>query len=371
MTARVLHPEELLRMPFDADELNRRTWSVDWQAVSSDDLDRLARRHLPPFVDVATSGSTGGPQVWRLTRDQVLAEARVLADLFAARRPVGVVSFAPPRHRYGLIASVMLPAVLRASVTVVPTAGMAPLPQPAPGEAWLVAAIPWSFTLLARRPEWLAGIDRLTILHSSARLPESAADLRAALGGNPPRIVELLGSTEAGPVATRDYPSPDGLWDPLPGVELVGDARQGVETRLELRSPLLAQRPGSPPEATSRSGDLVRREGSRRFRLTGRHHRLVKINGRRYDLDQLENRLRARLPGRDLACVPVTDPVAGEHFDVLVTSSAAAGDDAGESLRTAVAEVGVAPRRLRLVPLIARSGTGKVLAAQPRVHEEG
>jgi acyl-coenzyme A synthetase/AMP-(fatty) acid ligase len=106
----------------------------------------------------------------------------------------------------------------------------------------------------------------------------------------------------------------------------------------------------------------------RTFRLVGRSGRLVKVNGRRINLDDAEHAVRAVLGCADLALVPVADEVIGEHVELLVVLEP--GTELSElDLPAAVRRLGVRPKRLRVVPRIERSALGKA-TAHPQSNTE-
>jgi acyl-coenzyme A synthetase/AMP-(fatty) acid ligase len=373
---------DLLSAGSTADETTDQPWLVRWDLAT--DVERLVMDTLPATMDFWTSGSTGPSQCWRRTREQLWAEAGLLADLLADDRPAAVVSFAPPRHVYGMLASVLVPARLGLPVWYRPRYFGAMPPQELVDpdgttvrlDRWAVVAVPWTFSILSRHLPWVRAADRVGILHSSAMVPASAGDLLAELDPGQARIVEIFGSTEAGGVATREWDSSDPPWQLFADVDLVtpsadhpagdpdADPDAGTEVPLVIRSPRLAHRPGTEAPATWQLDDFVEPIDERRYRFAGRRSRLVKVNGRRINLDLLQESLRTRLRCADLAFLPVTDATSGEHLDLLVVP------EPGEPLtmaevHTAVSQIEVRPRQVHLVDRIDRSETGKLRRLQP------
>ncbi|WP_017587944.1 AMP-binding protein [Nocardiopsis ganjiahuensis] len=363
-----LSPRELLSKPPGAPELTDRPWTVRWDLVDGS-AEELVADLLPPETEFSTSGSTGTPRSWFRTDGQLLDEARLLAGLVADTRPEAVVSFAPPRHVYGLLASVLVPAVLGVPVWYVPRFGSLPSTR---HRRWAVVAIPWTFRILGRRRAWLESAERLAFVHSTAVLPRSAVDLLSGLEAKA-SLVEVFGSTETGGVAYRRWASDAEAWHLFPDVEFAGDGGgpSQEEAPLVVRSPRIAR----PEEGTAgpehRMDDHVRRVGRREFAFAGRRTRIVNVNGRRLDLDLMEERLLAAVDCDDLACVPVPDEFTGEHFDLLLVPGRTGAPDP-EALRKAIEGLACRPRSVRTVERIDRSETGKlrrVQSAQP--HPEG
>ncbi|GAB2737954.1 AMP-binding protein [Amycolatopsis magusensis] len=353
-----LTPAELLSGPVTAPRIADEPWFVRWDRLDLD-VDELVARAFPNPVDLHTSGTTGQSRAWRRTREQLWAEAGLLAGLLAPRSPQAVLSFVPPRHIFGMLVSVLVPARLRVPVWYRPA-----LFGPAPGEGyrrWAVMAIPWVFSLLRRNMSWVSTSEHLTVLHSTATLPATAADFLAEAGPERASIVEVFGSTETGGIAKRQWAGGDPLWELFDDVRfLPGRAPAGKEVPLAISSPRLAAPPGEPPPESAVMDDLVLPVGEDRFRFVGRRSRLVKVNGRRMDLDELERSLRSVLRCADLAILPVTDAVIGEHIDLLVVPETGVGVDA----RVVREHLGVRPRRTLLLGRIDRTDTGKALRAQ-------
>ncbi|WP_190394570.1 class I adenylate-forming enzyme family protein [Nocardiopsis deserti] len=362
-----LSPAELFALLPSSPEVMDRPWTVDWAALTGSPAD-LLRELVPERTEFSTSGSTGGPRTWSRGRDQLLSEAGMLADLVAESGPEAVVAFAPPKHVYGMLASVLMPALLGVPVWYVPR--FAPLP-PAGPRRWAVVSIPWTFPILGSRGAWLDGAERLAFLHSTSVLPRSADELMGRLGGRA-TLTEVFGSTETGGVAHRVWHPVNRPWTLFPDVEFgEGAGAPGEESRLVVRSPRLAAPEGGTAAREHRMDDHVVRLGDRSFGFSGRRTRLVNVNGRRLDLESMEDRLRGIVSCADLACVPVTDPMTGEHFELLIVPGAE-GPPSERTLAGAVRAVECRPRAVRVVERIDRSETGKLRRVQSaHVSSEG
>ena len=364
-----LSREEVLSWPHETDLLNARPWRTDWTGIDLPTLRGLVDRWMPPAVRFLTSGSTGEPKPWEVRPEQMLTEVLALSDELAGPGLDGVVAFAPPRHRYGAHCSVLLPAVLSCPVWVRPRS-LGALPDIVGGR-WLVVAIPSTFEILRQRLDWLASARSVTILHSSTRLPTSALDLVGDVGGDV-SLVELLGSTETGAVATRQHPPGGDVWKLVPGVDFAAEPpRPKSQERLAVHSPWVA----CPPVLTGAYDphlldDIVERVDNRRFQLLARSGRIVKVNGERHHLDDVAARFEQQLGGRDVACLGVADPVVGEHFELYVVDTAGHRSELDGQIRRAIRTVGLCPRRVRLVAEITTSATGKIVFGQASIRED-
>jgi acyl-coenzyme A synthetase/AMP-(fatty) acid ligase len=270
----------------------------------------------------ATSGSTGAPVGWERTAEQLRAEAELLAALCAGDGVDGIVCYPPPEHLYGHLMSRSLPELL--GVPVRPLGLTEPLDAAFAGlRRPLVATVPAALNPLTRSVALLGRLDRLTVVHSSAILPAAALRLIDRLDGQA-KLVELFGSTETGLVATRRYPSPDyPEWTLAPDVRFGTGMRPDRESPLRVRSPRIAGQDGRPPAAEYELDDLVVPLDGQRFAWLGRRSRLVKVNGRRLNLDRVLDTIREGLGGDvPISCQPHADDLRGEWFRVLVEDEA-------------------------------------------------
>ncbi|WP_329041375.1 acyl--CoA ligase [Streptomyces sp. NBC_00178] len=327
-----------------------RPWQVRWDILDEADRASLLRTAVPETVTVRTSGSTGSPRSWSRTRTQLLAEAGQLAALWSDRDIDAVLAFAPPVHLYGLLTTVVLPATLGVPVFFVPSYDV-PLP-PLAGLHLGVAAIPWTFPILERHRAALTDVSTVSILHSTAKLPATAAEFTHRIGADRVSVTEIFGSTETGGVAHRRHP--ESAWTLFDDVSLVNGSGRG-EVPLVVSGPRLA-------ESLTQwdTGDFVEILDDRRLLFRGRRARLRKINGVRVDLDEVQRHLFAATTCTDLACLPVDDPLRGESFSVLVVADDFAERDLEAVVRAEAKNWGLAPHEVLCVPRIDRTETGKI-----------
>ncbi|HYN94072.1 MAG TPA: hypothetical protein VES42_09525 [Pilimelia sp.] len=256
------------------------------------------------MIAFETSGTTGPPVAWWRTAAQLDAEARLLHTLLG--RVDRVVNFAPPRHLYGRIFGVELPRLL--GVPAVPAwDDPMTLPRLRAKGRHLLVCLPSTWPLLRWHLARLRDHDVVAV-HSTARTTGAAYEVVERL--RMPAL-EVLGSTETGAVATRAIGREVRDWTLLPDVTRLDDD----EGRLHVRGPRLAH-----SLATYRLADLVEVTGDRTFRHIGRATALVKVNGRRCDLDGVAALVRRIVPGSQARCVPVRDPLRGEHYDLYYTA---------------------------------------------------
>jgi acyl-coenzyme A synthetase/AMP-(fatty) acid ligase len=356
----MLTPARLLSLGFAAPEVAGGAWCARWDAVT--DAAGLCASTLPPSIDFFTSGSTGSARCWRRMRGNLWSEGGMLADLIAPDRPEAIISFAPTVHLFGALTSVIVPAQLGLPVWF-RSAYAGAMPS-VPYRRVAVMATPWIFQLLLENLDWVRRFDHVTVLYGGAMLPATAGTFLREAGPDRAVIVEVMGSTEAGGVATRRWrhgePPP---WTLFPDVSFAvpNPAPPTDEVLLAVRSPRLAFRPGGRPPDQWTADDIVEPLDARTFRLVGRAGRLVKVNGRRVNLDVAEHAVRAVLDCTDLALAPIADAVIGEHVELLIAlrpGTALADLD----LSAAIRHVGVRPKRVVVVDRIERSALGKATA---------
>lgn len=232
-----------------------------------------------------TSGSTGEPQAIVKTLALLEAELGVLQQQWGetlAQLPV--LATVSHQHIYGLLHVLLWPvargAVFLDDICQYPEAMMALAQQQAP------VVLISSPTHLKRLPE-VADFCRQPhaiahIISSGGLLDAQAAQALAALGHTP---LEVLGSTETGGVAWRQQQL-NNAWQPLPGVDIQADQTSGC---LAVRSAHL----GAVADTSGWyvMGDRVEFLPDHSFVLRGRADTIVKVEGKRVSVTEMEARL--------------------------------------------------------------------------------
>ncbi|MFD7132052.1 acyl-CoA synthetase [Streptomyces sp. NPDC059894] len=338
-------------------------------------------------TEFRTSGHTGTPVSWWRGEDQLAHEAALVADLLVGEVD-HVINFAPTKHLFGHLFGEVLPRARGVDVHQAWRHPVTAVPPLRPEARTLLVCLPSAWPLLRRLLPALGAMPRVVALHSTAAAPDTAKDVVRALHGTGFTAHALLGSTETGAVAHRPIApagTDDGRWLLLPDVALVRDPSDpsdprtpeapGSPQRLHVSSPRLGRRHDMPaPPPSWRTTDLIRRLGPREFAYLGRSSRLVKANGLRVWLDEVETAVATALPGLDVVCLPVPDRVRGEHYEIYCAPGRrgrTAPVDAPQ-VRGALARVLPAvpgPRAVHLVDRIPRSTLGKVRIPELRSPE--
>jgi acyl-coenzyme A synthetase/AMP-(fatty) acid ligase len=322
---------------------------------------------LPPAGDcrlaLYTSGSSGAPKRVDKTLAQLDRELENLQSLWGqVIEKAAVLSTVPHHHIYGLLFRLLWPL-----------AAGRPADESTSGDAveLRAAARQRGRHVLVSTPAQLARFPGLLalgewqqpdmIFSSGGPLaPETAALYREAFGAAP---VEVFGSTETGGVAwrRRDGSAGEDAWRPFPGIAVSVDA----EGALVLDSAYL-------PGRDWRMDDAATLLGDGRFVLRGRLDRVVKIEGKRLSLPELEQRLQSHPWVASAAAVPLPAPLRLGAVVVPTREGAAALErlgarKAGEALRRHLAPVFDAtllPKRFRFVQELPVSERGKVVPQQ-------
>jgi len=239
-----------------------------------------------PAVCLYTSGTTGTPRPQFKTLRQLDHGARALAARLGSEVEGGladlraVVCSVPPQHMFGFETSVMLPLVTGIAVLerrpLLPSDVHAALAQCAGPAAWV--ATPLHLRALASATQTLTHC-RFALVSTMPLAAGLAAQVEQLVQAP---VIEILGSTETGVMATRRT-ARDTLW------QAVGDVRL---ERSEAGTCAWGAHFPSPQEIP----DLIELGHDGRFELLGRHADMVKIGGRRASLAGL-NLLLQDLPG--------------------------------------------------------------------------
>lgn len=267
------------------------------RGVRDADADADASHTIDPQAPLTlyTSGSSGAPKPIRKTLAQFNAEVHTLEKQWGAL--VGdatMLASVPHHHIYGLLFRVLWPlAAGRAfdrAISIEPLHLQAQIEQCG---ATVVVSTP---AQLSRWPA-LPGFAALTpapraFFSSGGPLAlEAAQEYAAAYGAAP---LEIYGSTETGGIAWRRQDRTD-AWQPVVGIEV----RRDEDGALNVRSPHLDH------TGWHRTDDKIAFDADGRFRLQGRLDRVLKLDGKRVSLPELEARLALHPYVAQAAIVPL------------------------------------------------------------------
>ncbi|KVO87843.1 AMP-binding protein [Burkholderia ubonensis] len=232
-------------------------------------------------ITLYTSGSSGQAKALRKSLAQFDAEVRTLQREWAERVGTAVtLSSVPHHHIYGLLFRIMWPlASGRAfdrALSLDPQQLQRRLAAYGDG---IVVSTPSHLMRWPALPGFpMPGIAPRVFFSSGGPLPADAASVYAAAFGAAP--LEIFGSTETGGIAWRRQDRTQ-AWQPMPGI----DVRCDDDGALCVRSAHLGH------DRWHRTDDAARFDAHGRFELTGRRDRVVKLDGKRVSLPELEARI--------------------------------------------------------------------------------
>lgn len=312
----------------------------------------LAFRAEEPLCELYTSGSSGTPRIFPKCARQLFGEAFALKEMLALAPADVVLSTTASHHLYGLLFGVLAPWAGGASIVAGPQnepsrfhpESVAALTKEA-GATHLVS-VPAHLRALLQASVELPSVH--TIVSSAAPLTsEDARRLEEKFGA---RVLDVLGSTETGGLATRRAAAP-AIWTPLPGVRV----RLDNQERLLLSSPFL-----SDPFTEERSEERARVHSDGTFEYLGRADKVVKVGGKRIDLREIELLVETLAGVTDCACLSQSvTSLRGEEILLAVATTTWSK----EALRTALREKcdpTFLPRKIRIVESLPRDERGKL-----------
>ncbi len=249
---------------------------------------KLVRPADQVFLSLFTGGSTGKPRIWSKTPANLFGEALHLAKTFGIGGDDLILPTVPPQHIYGLLFSVLLPFAASARVIgrtcTFPQEILSALQNE---RATVLVSVPIHYR--AMRTGGIRQFSLRLALSSAAPLDgDDAAFFREQTGL---AINEIYGSTETGGMAIRRYGENHGSWEPFACIDW-----KILSDHLCVRSAFVS--PDLPRDAAGyfMTADRVAEAGENRFTLRGRADHIVKVAGKRVDLEEIREKIR-RIPG--------------------------------------------------------------------------
>lgn len=303
------------------------------------------------LVKLFTGGSTQTPRIWSKTVRNLFSEAIFQATALGLSSDDRFAATVPANHIYGLLFSVLAPFVASASVIdgefTYPHEIQDAVKQ---NRASILVSIPLHYKMLASiafRTKSLCWA-----LSSAARL--DAADSRLFYQKTGLGITEIFGSTETGGIASRLCSANQPHFKPFDCIDW-----KIVDGLLAIRSDFISPELPVDPEGFFTTSDRAKPIGSDEFELAGRADRIVKVGGKRVDLDEIRFAITGMPEVKDAAviCIPVDSGRENEIW-ALVAAEAITGGEIRQHLRHRVQGHAI-PRRIRVVEAIPVSSAGK------------
>ncbi|WOE69622.1 AMP-binding protein [Hydrogenimonas thermophila] len=244
-----------------------------------------------------TSGSTGFPVGAFKTKENLLSEVKALAKLVEKSNIQKVVVTVPFVHIYGILAGLLLPHYIDATLVIKEDFLPYELLNESKEQNTLVITTPIFIKALNRLGE-KSNLSKTIFISSTGPLNPDDADMFEKKYET--TLLQLFGSTETGGIAYKFGSAKE--WQALDNVSL-----SSYEEKLQVSSPyispfILNQKilPVSKPFTTE---DIVEIDGNS-FNLIGRSNKIIKIAGKRISALQLESIIET-IPGVKKALVSV------------------------------------------------------------------
>ncbi len=302
------------------------------------------------FMQLFTGGSTGTPKVWSKTAINLFAEAAYQADKYIFTGSDLVAATVPPYHIYGLLYTVMAPFLASAAVL--------PGTYVFPGEitailkgkpVTILVSVPVHYRLL-KGTELRAPKLRLAFSSAGPLDREDAAAFFRLTGVGPE---EIYGSTETGGIACKSSATGRDELEPFECLEW-----KISHDRLCVKSPFVS--PDLPVDSRGffTTGDRASAAGEGHFTLLGRADGVVKVGGKRVDLNDVQDRIK-RIPGvRDAFAISMSGR-KGRGTDIAAVIETDLDENEVRAILSETLEQYAVPRRIRTVSKMPSTSTGK------------
>lgn len=323
----------------------------DQSSIRGDELDRSFVRHPDSvFVKLFTGGSTKTPRIWSKTVRNLFAEAGHHAAKLEVTPNDRFAATVPANHIYGLLFSVLTPFTASASVIdgelVYPHEIENAVKQ---SRADILVSTPLHYKMLAGI-EFKADSLRCA-LSSAARLDPGDSRLfyqKTGLG-----ITEIFGSTETGGIASRLCSSSQPNFSPFDCIDW-----KIADNLLAIRSDFISPELPVDREGYFITSDRAKIAGPNEFELAGRADRIVKVGGKRVDLDEIRFAITGIAGVKDAAVICVTRGSGLENEVRALVAADATSGEIRQQLQNRVQNYAV-PRHIRIVDKIPVSPAGK------------
>ncbi len=262
----------------------------DIDAGSDSGVDWITPDHRFAALEIYTSGSTGEPKAIGKTFAQLDSELAALEMLWPGDHDAVIISTVTHQHFYGLIFRLLWPLVRGQSFETEQWQYTEDVYSRAQRYAsFALVSTPSHLGRINTSVAWADVAGRCRSVLSSAAPLQRQDSLAVAQLLNAP-VREIYGSSETGAIAWRvQTGQSDGAWQGLPGVLL----SQTDNSLLIVAARQLA-------EASLEMSDRIEFVADGRFHLLERVDRIVKVEGKRVSLTEVERQVE-RSPWVDVA----------------------------------------------------------------------
>ncbi|MFW8600657.1 AMP-binding protein [Desulfobacterota bacterium M19] len=312
---------------------------------------------LPPIdpdaelLKLFTGGSTGMPRSWSKSAGNLFSEAFYLTRKYQISGKDLIVATVSPYHIYGLLFSVIIPLISSAAV-------FADTPS-FPGEiaaavidnsATVLASVPVHYRVLRGRQ---ASSGSLRLAFSSAgRLPR--VDNEEFCRRNNVPLIEVYGSTETGGIALRVRSEGEEAYSPFETVDW-----QESNENLYVRSAYIAPDARRDENGFFAANDRIESGPDNSFFLRGRSDAVAKVGGKRVNLAEVRDKIKAQRGVED--CFVITMPDSGGRESLIAALIAGEGVDLKELKKNVMEQLEpyARPRLLKKTARLPMTAAGK------------
>ncbi len=299
-----------------------------------------------------TGGSTGKPKMWAKTPRNLFSEALFHSRRYGISETDCILATVPPYHIYGFLYSVLIPFVSSAGVVpeicTFPEEIRTAFRNHSPTR---FASVPMHYRIL-NGTELHAPTLR-TAFSSAGKLDPADADYFHRKTGAD--VVEIYGSTETGGIADHIAGSAgDATLTPFEVVEwkLAGE-------RLCVRSPFISPDIETDADGFFRTGDRIEVREDGTFLLLGRADGIVKVGGKRVDLEWVRGKLKSVSGVSDAVVISEAREEGRENTLYAVVQGTVDPEGMKMVLTSAGLEPHATPRRIKVVDTIPVTASGK------------
>ncbi len=303
-----------------------------------------------PFIYFFTGGSTGRPKLWGKTIYNIFGEAFFLTEKFGIDKNDCILTTVPPYHIYGFLFTVLVPFVssckVMGNIYSFPQEIRKGIQENAPT---IFASIPMHYRIL--KGGEIPG-DCLRMAFSSAgKLNDSDADYFYQKTGA--ELIEIYGSTETGGIASRCRGRGETGLKPFEIIDW-----KVVDERLYVRSPFISPDIAVDSDGFYQTGDRVIKQNEKSFSLLGRADGIVKVGGKRVDLEDVRKRIVQIEGVTDAVVFAITDQRGRESSVCAMVQGNIDKEKITDTISQQV-EQHAMPRDIRIVKKIPVSSSGK------------
>jgi len=302
------------------------------------------------FFYFFTGGSTDTPKMWPKTPRNLFSEAFYHSRKLKVSDKDLVLATVPPHHIYGFLFTVLVPFVSYASVVrkvcTFPEEIRNAMSQYSPT---LFVSVPVHYKMFHSSP--ISSNSLRLALSSAGTLDRQEAECFHAQTHT--QVLEIYGSTETGGIATRERTGGDSAFVPFEVLDW-----KIRHSQLLVRSPFIP--PGIAKDAKGffPTGDQVRPSGDNGFVLLGRADGVIKVGGKRINLNELQDKLKEIQGVEDAVVISIPQENGRENEICALLQSRMDIQDLREAA-SGVVEPYALPRRIQVVDKIPTSSAGK------------